>query len=346
MATMDDIMRALGGFGAGIQGRGQEYLQQLDQQRQMAMIQDAVQVESALKQGDAERARRLLVNRVENINRLGGDPSDTMGVLQKIDSGNVAGALNDVMTVTEYAYQSGMLQRPPREGADKPAGLREFEEMTKNLTPEEQEKAKRIALGLDPRAMGSAAQTIAATGSAQQVASSEAIIDAAKSGASEKARLEQQYKLSPKIAEAVEVAVGSAKAAAETRKEQKSNAKALEVYNAGISGLNQSLENAYTGPIAGMLPALAENDRIADGAVAMMAPVLKQMFRSAGEGVFTDKDQELLLGMIPDRRDKPDVRKAKLSMLDTLVRAKLGASIQPEQGKQASDEELINKYLR
>lgn len=112
MATIDDVMRALGGFGAGMQGRGGEYLQQLDQQRQMAMIQDATQVQESLRKQDYERAYRLLNNRVQNIQRLGGDPSDTMGVIEKMEKGDFSGALNDVSTVVEYAYQSGMLKRP------------------------------------------------------------------------------------------------------------------------------------------------------------------------------------------------------------------------------------------
>jgi hypothetical protein len=55
-----------------------------------------------------------------------------------------------------------------------------------------------------------------------------------------------------------------------------------------------------------------------------MAPVLKQLFRAAGEGVFTDKDQELLIQMIPTRETNPEARKAMLDNIDAIVRAKLG----------------------
>jgi hypothetical protein len=113
MATLDKIALALQGFGAGVQGRGSEFLQQLDERRKDALLQDAIQVQNSLESGDVSRARNLLVNRVESINKLGGDPSDTMGVLQKLASGDTAGALNDVRSVTEYGYQSGRLQRAP-----------------------------------------------------------------------------------------------------------------------------------------------------------------------------------------------------------------------------------------
>ena len=55
-----------------------------------------------------------------------------------------------------------------------------------------------------------------------------------------------------------------------------------------------------------------------------MAPVLKQMFRASGEGIFTDRDQELLLAMVPDRKDTPEARAWKIRNIDNIVRAKLG----------------------
>lgn len=110
--TGDRIALALQGFAAGMQGRGQEFLGQLDERRQNAMIQDAIQVQEALQQGNIDRAKGLLQQRAQLINKLGGDPSDTLGVLGRLNEGDVAGALKDVSTVTEYAYQSGRLQRP------------------------------------------------------------------------------------------------------------------------------------------------------------------------------------------------------------------------------------------
>ena len=74
---------------------------------------------------------------------------------------------------------------------------------------------------------------------------------------------------------------------------------------------------------AGFIPALSSNQQIADGAIAAMAPILKQLFRGAGEGTFTDSDQKILNDMLPTRRDSAESAKSKLANIDAIVRAKL-----------------------
>ena len=95
------------------------------------------------------------------------------------------------------------------------------------------------------------------------------------------------------------------------------------LYKVARDGLVQALDGARTGPIAGRLPALQASDQNAESAVASMAPVLKQLFRSAGEGVFTDKDQQMLLDMMPTRSMLPEARKAAMDRIDAIVAAKL-----------------------
>lgn len=112
MADRFSIGRALQGFGAGVRGQGQQFLQGLDDQRKQAILQDAFAVQRALENSDFQGARGLLLNRLENINRLGGDPSDTNSVLQKIDAGDIVGAHNDVSTVVEFAQAQGLLKTP------------------------------------------------------------------------------------------------------------------------------------------------------------------------------------------------------------------------------------------
>jgi hypothetical protein len=114
----------------------------------------------------------------------------------------------------------------------------------------------------------------------------------------------------------------------------KQNEKAYNTYQAGMAGLVKGLSGTNTGPIAGRMPAVTAKQQIADGAVAAMAPVLKGLFRSAGEGTFTDKDQEMLLAMMPTRRDEPEARAAKLANVDAIVRAKLGLSTGAENQNQ------------
>lgn len=104
----------------------------------------------------------------------------------------------------------------------------------------------------------------------------------------------------------------------------KSVQNAYELYSQAKKGLERSLSKTTTGPIFGRLPAFTANQQAADSSVAAMAPVLKQLFRVAGEGVFTDRDQELLLRMVTNRTIRPEARGEILQNVDNIVRAKLG----------------------
>lgn len=130
------------------------------------------------------------------------------------------------------------------------------------------------------------------------------------------------------IKSAVKQAEAQATQAVKEAGTQKTNDSAWNVYNAGMEGLVSGLEGTETGPFIGLIPSVTANQQIAEGAIAAMAPILKQMFRAAGEGTFTDKDQELLLDMIPTRRDKPEARASKLNNIDMIVRAKLGQNVE------------------
>lgn len=113
-------------------------------------------------------------------------------------------------------------------------------------------------------------------------------------------------------------------ARAEQANASRSNGAAARVYEQGMAGAMQGLAGASTGPVVGRLPALTADQQIAEGGVSAMAPVLKQMFRTAGEGSFTDKDQDLLMAMLPTRKDSPEARDVKAANVDDIVRAKLG----------------------
>jgi hypothetical protein len=99
---------------------------------------------------------------------------------------------------------------------------------------------------------------------------------------------------------------------------------AYPVFQTGMKALEEAMSATNTGPLACRLPALTAGQQIAEGAEATMAPVLKQLFRDAGEGTFTDADQAMLMKMVPTRTDHPEARRAKIQMIDEIVRAKLG----------------------
>jgi hypothetical protein len=155
--------------------------------------------------------------------------------------------------------------------------------------------------------------------------------DVQAAGETEAAKLSAQFKLKPEVEAAVATAVGQAKAAIDIAGEERSNSIALNMYETATKGLVDALSETTTGPFVGFLPAITTNQQIAQGAVAAMAPILKQLFRGAGEGTFTDKDQELLLEMLPTRKDSQAAANAKLANIDAIVRAKL-ATPQAQQG--------------
>ena len=107
----------------------------------------------------------------------------------------------------------------------------------------------------------------------------------------------------------------------------------LDAYVSARNGLLSGLGESVTGPLLGRAPAFTSEQQIASGAVSAMAPVLKQLFRVAGEGVFTDRDQALLLDMVPDRKDRPEARREKMNNIDRIVAAKLGMQVPPPPGK-------------
>jgi hypothetical protein len=98
---------------------------------------------------------------------------------------------------------------------------------------------------------------------------------------------------------------------------------AYAAYKAGVASLEKAMSGTTTNPVAGRIPAMTAAQQTAEGAQATMAPILKDLFRSSGEGTFTEGDQALLLKMVPTRTDHPEARKAKLGMIDEIVRAKL-----------------------
>lgn len=171
-----------------------------------------------------------------------------------------------------------------------PADQQSFENLIANFSPEDQERARRIKAGLDPRAGSQFALSL------QELFER----SAAQAGGSEAGKSEQEKK-------ALQV----------------QNDKTWNIWKTAISSLEESLGNTATGRVVGLLPAITSSQQIADQSIAIMAPVLKNIFRESGEGVFTDKDQQILIDMIPDRGSNPDTIAYAIKMINDIVAAKL-----------------------
>ena len=110
---MGRISTALRGAAAGLHGKGQEFTQDLSDRRKQAMLKDAYLVQQQLSRGDTTSALQLLNNRVGDIKTLGGNPNTTMGLISRIQGGDVKGALGEVTDAVNWGYANGMLEAPP-----------------------------------------------------------------------------------------------------------------------------------------------------------------------------------------------------------------------------------------
>lgn len=125
----------------------------------------------------------------------------------------------------------------------------------------------------------------------------------------------------------ITASTAAANAAGGQDKKREEVVRTLNTYVEARNGLLKGLASTETGAIQGRIPAVTAAQQIAEGGVAAMAPVLKQLFRVAGEGVFTDRDQALLLDMVPKRTDEPEAIAEKMANIDRIVSAKLGMDV-------------------
>lgn len=314
--------------------------QDISNERKRAWVMDMSQVLAFEKAGQYGQAQALMQERLNELGKLGGDPQHTAAMLRMAQEGRH----DELIAGLEPIVARGMVEYDLAGGSDEPASIREWR-IYSSWSPEKQAQYREMKRANQLVGMGGGLEgvvgggkvTPVTTGSEQspddfraEYAGAEAGLEGAKAGAKRAAELSTEFSLSPKVQGAVKTAVAQAQAAADQSEENRSSARALEVYETAMNGLAEALHNTETGPFVGWIPAVTENQQIASGAIAAMAPVLKQMFRSAGEGIFTDRDQQLLLDMVPTRKDKPGARVWKMENIDAIVRAKLGnAASQP-----------------
>lgn len=92
----------------------------LDQRRQEALFTDALRVDKLLEEGFTPQARTLLENRLQEIQKLGGDPSDTQEILDSLNSGGAAAARKAIRPTIIAGQVQGVLPAP---GGGKSLGL-------------------------------------------------------------------------------------------------------------------------------------------------------------------------------------------------------------------------------
>lgn len=280
------------------------------------MAQDALIIGPALKQ-DPQRAIELLNKRIQKITARGDNPNHTVALRDGLLSGNITPdqAISEFGNVVNAAERMGIFGQ---------SGISEYQRQNLALQKDR----------LDLQRQLTPAQQANISIQQQRLQQQQPDFQGSVAGAKEGAKLNVQGRMLPTIEAAKTAATEGAKAVVEREGAARSNATALNVYETGMASLMSALGDTSTGPVAGRLPAITASQQIAEGAQAAMAPVLKQMFRSSGEGIFTDKDQEMLIKMLPTRKDHPEAAKAKIQGIDAIVRAKLNQSAQQPPAQQ------------
>tara|TARA_R110000796_G_scaffold41618_1_gene102879 strand:- start:2013 stop:3575 length:1563 start_codon:yes stop_codon:yes gene_type:complete len=138
-----------------------------------------------------------------------------------------------------------------------------------------------------------------------------------------------QAQLAKKVSETT--AVAQAKLDVKTKgveKERKrTEAVAYKQFGVAMKNLEDKLgkmEYMDQGPIVGMAPAISTEAQNFEAARAAMAPILKQLFRGAGEGVFTNQDQQVLMRMLANRGQDAVPAKDAMNNVRRMVASKLG----------------------
>jgi hypothetical protein len=272
---------------------------------------------------------------------MGGNPAESREAVRLLRDGDFETVRNGALNVMEMAYRQKIATRPPE--TDRPSAEQQtFDDLIKDFSEEDKTRARMVKAGLKQRAVGSAVQTIAQTGTAANIAEVESVISSAK----EVGKLTAQLKLKPEVESAVIMAVGQAKIEVDKIGKNRSNKRALDVYTGAMSNLTKTLDNTITGPFIGLTPALTANAQIADGAIAMILPLLKDVFRGAGEGTFTEGDQKILTDLIPTRSTLKEARVAQIQMIDSIIRSKLSAEPTVSNEPLTEDEKSEIKFLR
>lgn len=158
-----------------------------------SFIESAGVTRQMVEGGNIQGAIDFASQRLEILKRSGADTQQTEGILNLLQT-DPARALNELRAFESSINQSRGLTAGQQERA---ALLKDLESDDPNVR-----KSAEIALRITAPAAGSAAQTIAAEGTAEEIAKSQAIIEKEKEGA----KLEARLKFKPQIASAVKLA--------------------------------------------------------------------------------------------------------------------------------------------
>lgn len=149
---LERIGTGLQGFGAGVRGGGTEFLagqraeqRQLSLERQQAAAEDLQRARLLLDSGDLTGVRDLAQQRVDTILQIGGDPSDTMALLNLTegvlggDSLSLDRLNTEINEGLRIASEQGLISLPAppqRQIMQDVAGMQRFVDTGERVFPE------------------------------------------------------------------------------------------------------------------------------------------------------------------------------------------------------------------
>lgn len=253
----------------------------------------------------------------------GRDPEEFATIIQASDQFDD----DDKASILELGFQGVQSFNNALSGSLS-SGQKEFRSLTANLSSEEAEKARRIKLGLDPRAVGSSVQTITGLGTAEDIAKTEATIGESKKFAEERGTSRAKLQFKPEIEKAVIAARLEAKNRGEVLNEFNQARAALPSLTSAVDQLRE-LSTVATSTFGGKVFDTAVKETgfgSTKGATArakfiaiinnQVLPLLKPTFGAA----FTVQEGESLKATMGDPDATPE---AKMAQLDAFIAQKL-----------------------
>jgi hypothetical protein len=346
MADWNNIGNMLQGVGAGFSGQLPAYLAAKtaedrtaylkDKARREALIQDFATGFTLINNGQIDAAKELFQNRVNHITRLGGDPSDTMGVLTRLnDPTKLEEVKNELGSFVQAAMATGALGGG-KTGYNSTASNQMFKDgsvlqANRDGTTTFRDPSGRLVEGAEreaalKNAIGSGVWLAGAEAGARAGATQNAEYQYAApiAGAQAQARATIEAQTAPQIAADTAAATATATNTAKNAQTQYSNVREYTAFDNALTNYENALAKVVTIPLGDSLR-ITEAQQAAQLAKKQVGASLKAISRESGEGVFAKDDREAMMQELPGISDYKGARSSGFQTLRS--RAKGGLNL-------------------
>lgn len=247
-----------------------------DPTRRAEASRAAVQIQSL----PFEQRREKILERAQSLQAQGRDPKDTLELLDLDEAQQ-----NDALMGVQLLDLSTKERIDLRKGAAAGTSEREFENLIKDFSEEEKKEARRVKAGITGRATGSAIQTIAKEGTAEDVAEASGLI---------------------KQREKFNELTGASRA-----KTIDKGFERIQNIDKGIRNLDKAIAAIDAGAKTGALQRFAPTVRASTAELEQIQNLLAlDVLNSATFGALSEKELEVVKDTaMPDKLSPPELRK-------------------------------------